>query len=307
MKRIARSAALERAAIVLAGGEGSRLSSLTRRITGQEVPKQFCTVLGNQTLLDQTLNRVSISVSPQLTSVVVTQIHERFYAPMISEAGPELVVQPQNRGTAPAILYPLLRLAEKAPQALVAIFPSDHFVSDDRGFMQRVESAFATVEARPELTVLLGVAAGGAETSYGWIEPAARIGDGPALAVRRFWEKPHAELAHELWRRGCLWNTLVVVGRVSTLLGLFMIALPKLYVTFKKIRTVLGTVFEGSTVAHLYRDIPSSSFSSDLLTRDAVNLAVLPVNGVHWSDLGEPDRVLATLERLGIQPRWMAA
>ena len=80
------------------------------------------------------------------------------------------MVQPQNRGTAPAILYSLLRLAEMAPQARVAIFPCDHFIEDDQEFMQHVEMAFAVSALRPELTVLLGIAPEWPETAYGWID-----------------------------------------------------------------------------------------------------------------------------------------
>ena len=98
--------------VILAGGDGVRLRSLTRRITGDERPKQFCPILGHETLLNQTRRRTALTVSPDRTLVVVTRAHERFYTPVL--AGPlssSLVVQPENRGTAPAILYALHRLA----------------------------------------------------------------------------------------------------------------------------------------------------------------------------------------------------
>jgi mannose-1-phosphate guanylyltransferase len=297
-----------RAAVILAGGEGTRLRSLTRRIMGCDVPKQFCPLLGKDTLLEQTLRRVSLSVGAPLTSVVVTRSHERFYASLTRDiAASNLVAQPQNRGTAPAILYSLLRLAEQAPQARVAIFPSDHFVGDDRAFMRHVDIAFAAVESRPELTVLLGIQPGWPETGYGWIEPALAVRETPAFMVRRFWEKPQPEVANELLGRGCLWNSFVMVGQLSVLLGLFMIALPSLYVSFKKIQPIFGTVFEAETVERLYRGLRSASFPDEVLARHPVNLAVLPVQGVEWSDLGEPRRVMEVCARLGARPRWAAA
>ena len=174
----------ERAAVILAGGEGSRLRSLTRRIMGRDVPKQFCPVLGKETLLEQTLRRASLSVEARAISVVVTRSHEPFYSPLARDIpARNLVVQPQNRGTAPAILYSLVRLAELAPRAQVAIFPSDHFVNDDREFMRHVDMAFAAVRSRPELTVLLGIQPESPETGYGWIEPASAVRDTSAFMV----------------------------------------------------------------------------------------------------------------------------
>jgi mannose-1-phosphate guanylyltransferase len=297
----------ERAAVVLAGGEGSRLCSLTRKITGHDVPKQFCNVLGEESLLEQTLRRVSPGIGQRLTLVAVCRDHERFYSPILA-AFPEknLIVQPRNRGTAPAILYSLLRLAEIAPQAKVAIFPSDHFVSDDQKFMRHVEAGFAAVALRPELTVLLGIVPEWPETAYGWIEPGTEIGGTCVYEVRRFWEKPAPELAGLLMHRGCLWNSFVMVGQLSTLLGLFLVTLPDLYRTFKKIRRVEGAC-EPGIIERLYAGLRSMDFSARVLAQDPINLAVLPVRGVEWSDLGEPQRVMDTIARTGIRPRWIAA
>lgn len=299
----------ERAAVVLAGGEGSRLRSLTRRIAGEEIPKQFCPIFGTETLLEQTLRRVARTIEPRFISVVLNRNHERFYSPILSGMLPRnLVVQPQNRGTAPAILYPLLRLAEVAPRATVAIFPSDHFVGNEAEFMRHVEMAFAAVAMRPELTVLMGVAPQSPETAYGWIEPGAAIAETPLFIVRRFWEKPKPGLAAELMSRGCFWNSFVMVGQLSTLLGLFLIALPELYQAFKKIHAVVGTSFEERTIERLYGDLRSIGFSEQVLaTERPVNLAVLPVHGVDWSDLGEPRRVMDAVVKTGIHPQWAAA
>jgi hypothetical protein len=181
---------------------------------------------------------------------VVHHAHERFYAPILgrSVASHNLIVQPENRGTAPATLYSLLRLAATTPFAQVAIFPSDHFIDDDHKFMRHVERAFAATALRPELIVLLGIAPQWAETAYGWIEPGAVIGDTPVFQVYHFWEKPRSDLAGELLGRGCVWNSFVMVGQLSALLGLFLIALPELYWAFNKIRPVIGTTFEEKTL-----------------------------------------------------------
>ena len=298
------------AAIVLAGGEGTRLKSLTRRISGYEIPKQFCPVIGTATLLEQTLFRASLLVEPSRVLTILTRAHERFYSPILAGAQPRnLVVQPDNRGTAPAILYALFRLAQIAPSASVAIFPSDHYVGEDLKFIHEVALALEATTARPEITILLGLAADSPEVGYGWIEPGEPISGGasPLFKVRRFWEKPTPEIATVLLERGCLWNSFVMVARASTLLGLIMMALPQLYAPFAAIRSKLGTPFEERAVRALYTGLPPLSFSDQVLASHAVNLAVLPVRGLDWSDLGEPHRVMEVLARTGTTPRWAAA
>jgi mannose-1-phosphate guanylyltransferase len=182
--------------------------------------------------------------------------------------------------------------------------PSDHYIANAGALAKYIQLAFETVEKRPELTMLLGVVPDEPETAYGWIEPGAALNTGPSdvFEVRRFWGKPCPPLAQELLAKGCLWNSFMIVGRLSTLLGLFIIAMPQLYSDFWKIRSTLGTWFEGQAVRRLYECLPSTDFSRQILEA-AVNLAVLPLFGTGWTDLGEPDRVIKTIVSLGIQQK----
>jgi mannose-1-phosphate guanylyltransferase len=285
--------------LILAGGDGTRLRSLTRRIAGDDRPKQFCPIFDNESLLDRTRRRVARTVAPERTVVGLTKAHERFYAPLIRQVPSRLLVeQPENRGTSPAILYGLLRIAKMAPTASVALFPSDHYVSDDDAFMAHVRVAFEYVLRRPELVVLLGISPASPEAGYGWIEPDRPIfGNGqPAFfRVRRFWEKPAPPVAETLFARGYLWNSFVMVAQGATLLALIESAAPDLYHTFLDLWPVLNTDDEKAAVEALYAGLPSTNFSEQVLARHPEDLAVLPVRGVEWSDLGEPDRVLSVL------------
>jgi mannose-1-phosphate guanylyltransferase len=294
--------------IILAGGEGTRLRALTRRISGDERPKQFCPLLEGETLIDQTRRRVALTVEPDRTLLVVTRHHELFYAPLLADVpSGRLVVQPRSRGTAPAILFGLLRVAEAGPLDAVALFPSDHYVSDDARFMAHVEAAFAAVHARPDLIILLGIEPDSPEVQYGWIEPGDPVftRDGNAVyRVRRFWEKPPIAVAETLLARGCLWNSFVMVARVPALLGLFRHAAPDLYGAFMAARPRRSANGESDGMRSLYAALGPTDFSESVLGSRPANLAVVPVRGVSWSDWGEPDRVRLTLAQLHIHPEW---
>src|SRR5262245_43948272 len=157
-EREGRDGSGERWGLVLAGGEGTRLRSLTRQLTGDDRPKQFCPVMSGRTLIEETWRRMSRVISPERGLVVATAHHEQYYTPIFTRLQPaHVVVQPENRGTAAGILYPMLRLWSLAPGATVAVLPSDHHFSDEACFMERVDAAFEAVTACPDRLVLLGM------------------------------------------------------------------------------------------------------------------------------------------------------
>src|SRR5260370_31783294 len=131
---MARMTSRSRWALILAGGEGTRLRPLTRRLVGDDRPKQFCRLLGGDTLLEQTQRRAARLISPARAITVVVRHHERFYAPLLPDVPPQrLVVQPSNRGTAPAILYGLLRLGATATGGAGGRLPLQHSPSGPPG------------------------------------------------------------------------------------------------------------------------------------------------------------------------------
>lgn len=297
----------ERWAIILAGGDGSRLMPLCRRITGCSAPKQFCSIFGRTTLLGQTRRRVSLLVPPTRMLTVVNRAHEPLYSPLLKGIPADnLVVQPQNRGTAAAILYALRRLSELNPRASVAVFPSDHFVDNDNAFMAHVDLAFHSVSERPGLILLLGMTPDRAESAYGWIEPNEPIRLGGEVArVRHLWEKPPPQVALQLWEHGCLWNTFVMIGKLSTFITLTIRALPELASAFSRPFGPPDAPEHKEELKRLYACLPDSDFFEEVLVRYPKRLGVLRVAGVYWNDLGEPQRVFETLARTKARPAWL--
>jgi mannose-1-phosphate guanylyltransferase len=294
--------------LILAGGDGKRLLPLTRRIAGDDRPKQFCAVLGDETLLQQTQRRVSRWVQPWRTLLVLTRTHEPFYAGEVAGIPPSrLLIQPSNQGTAPAILYSLLRLREVDPEGVVAFFPADHHFSDDKAFIGHVDSACTAVTSRPGMVILLGIPPETPEAGYGWIEPGIPLGSpmpDSVCRVSRIWEKVDPTMASALIDHGCLWNSFIMVGHVHAFLNLMRHALPSLVQAFESIRPSFFTEHERAALCDVYSGIRASSFSQDVLSVLPGRLAVLCATGLGWTDLGEPSHVRSVLERQGVQTQW---
>src|SRR5215472_17592981 len=113
--------------VVLAGGDGIPMRPMTRLISGDDRPKQFCARLGRRSLLSETRRRIEWNISPDNTLFVLLKSHEPFYGKELQGVpSSHLVVQPLNRGSLPAVLYALSRLNGLDRSAIVAFFPSDH-------------------------------------------------------------------------------------------------------------------------------------------------------------------------------------
>jgi mannose-1-phosphate guanylyltransferase len=288
-------------AVLLAGGDGVRLRELTRRIAGDSRPKQFCRIIGGESLFRQTRTRVAPLCLSDRQIFVLSRAHERYYAEDVSDAGDSCVIeQPLNRGTGVAIILAVLRVLRRDPDAVVAFFPCDHFYADDDSFRSTIRSALKSAAQNPESIIVVGADAKYPEVEYGWIEPGLIVSEslvGPLAHVNRFWEKPPLHEARVLLSRECLWNTFITVGRATTFFEMLCAQVPE------AVRAISRAVTE-NTLDLAYPMLDTLDFSRDVLANLPHSLLVLRDQTSGWADLGSPARVLDTLSRNGIRPEW---
>ena len=292
--------------VVLAGGDGVRLRELTRFVCGDDRPKQFCPLLGNRSLLQEARQRAERSICPDQILYSLTQAHQDYYLRDLGDRSSQRVVQPCNKGTAPAILYTLLHIAQMDPDAIVAILPCDHYYSRENVLTAALESAFGIAEAQPGSIVLLGAQPKAPEVEYGWIELGGVVGPHPGVFhVMGFQEKPSLPIAEHLFRRGSLWNTFVMVGHVNAFLELALTSVPGLMRALRSAPIFSASESETRIAEWLYDRIDSADFSRQVLSPGAKRLVTLRLGEVEWNDLGDPDRVISALLESGLElPSW---
>ena len=282
-------------AVVLAGGEGARLRPLTRRLYGEERPKQYCALGGGKSLLRATLDRAARLIPPSRTVAVTQASHAGYVADELGVPPPITVLaQPCDRGTAAAVLLAAHWIQARDPGALVAVFPADHSIAEEAVFMGHVAEAGDYVRSHPAGLLLLGVPPTEPEPDYGWIEPGERLpwaGRAAVHRVRAFHEKPPREVARRLLGDGALWNTFVFVGTVGALREIGLRSLPMLHDRLTRLELFRGTGFEGWALGQAYLFAPTADFSRVVLASAPVPLAVAEVPAVRWCDLGTPERV----------------
>jgi mannose-1-phosphate guanylyltransferase len=283
-------------AVVLAGGQGSRLSSITMTSTGTAIPKQFCSLGAGASLLHDAVHRASAVAVASRTYVVVSEQHRQWWQKMLPSIGQcRLQVQPAARGTGIGILLPLLEIEQRDPGASVLFLPSDHYVRDEARLGASLRDAMALTRIHPDKVILLGFEPDDEDPDLGYIVPHH---DGRHLSsvVSRFVEKPSRSEAHTLTVQGALWNSFIFACRPRALLQLFEARFPRAVHDLRKAMCAIGA--DGrSRLADVFEHLPGIDFSDEIVADNAAHLLVLRVPPCGWSDLGTPVRLAQTVRR----------
>lgn len=285
--------------IVLAAGEGVRLRSLTTPAEGRSsIPKQFCSLRGGPSLLQEAIYRAS-AVSHYTNTCVVVAEHQRDYWEPALRSVPmcNVIVQPANRGTANGILLPLLHILQRDPAARVLILPSDHHVEDEAVLSRSLQHAMEQLRWRMDATLLMGMAPDRCDPELGYILPGQRDEHG-TFEVLRFVEKPNRTFASDLIESGALWNSFIILATAKSLVALFRRRVPTIVEEMCRAIDSEGHDTQGgSAMAQVYASLCSADFSKDILQGQEAFLRVIAVPPCGWSDLGTPQRVEEALRR----------
>ena len=283
--------------IILAAGDGTRLRSMTSMEDGTVIPKQFCTFGAGRSLLAATLARARALAPPERTLAIVAEAHRKWWeSELRAHPSQNVVVQPQNRGTGPGLLLPLLHVLARDSSAVVVMLPSDHHVAREDVLLDAVGDAARLASSDASSVFLLGIVPDAPETEYGWIVPSSRPSRSGSRRIRAFVEKPDRDAAIAAMRDGASWSSFIMVGKVGAFVELYSECAPAL------LRGVLAAWRPSSPEAvvepwdalrSIYDGMMPLDFSKDILqresVRDALRLVQVPPCG--WTDLGTPARL----------------
>lgn len=270
--------------VILVGGSGTRLWPLSRR----SMPKQFLPLASKDSLLQDTLARLEGMEEVAPPVFVCNDEHRFLVAEQVREAGttPEaLVLEPIARNTAPAIAAAALLLAQKNPDALMLVLPSDHVIKDVAAFQSRVTVALKA--AQDGFLVTFGIVPRSAETGYGYIQRGAALeGESEIFKVSRFVEKPDAETATAyVASNEYSWNSGMFLFRAQVFLDELERFQPEILASCR------------ASVSGAYQDLDfcrleENSFSAclplsvDVAVMEKTDKAVVVPSDIGWSDLG---------------------
>ncbi len=275
--------------VLLCGGSGTRLWPLSRK----SFPKQFARITGDDSLFQQAALRLS---GPGFAApTIVTGNDFRFIVTeqlAACEIAPRAVmIEPEARNTAPAVLAAALALAAEDPKALLLVAPTDHVIPDAAAFRAAVRAASARALAGDLVT--FGIAPVRSEPGYGYLELAEGADSAGATPqpLARFVEKPDAARAADMLAAGrFLWNAGIFLFTAESLIAAFRAHAPEVLPPVEA--AVAGAVRDLGFLrlaGDPWAAVPEISIDYAIMER-AENLAVMPY-GAGWSDLGGWDAV----------------
>jgi mannose-1-phosphate guanylyltransferase len=271
-------------AVIMAGGQGTRFWPRSRR----QRPKQLLNIIGEHTMIEQTVARISPLFPPERIVVVAGEA----YRDLLLAALPQLPVEnflwePIGRNTAACIAWAALWLRQRAPEAIMAVLPADHVIRDEAEFRQVLVTAAAVAQSSNRL-VTVGIQPTHPETGYGYIrvgQERQHVEGREVFRVERFVEKPSREKAEQfLAEQRYLWNSGMFIWRVETILQEVGRHLPRLATDLATIGDAMSGAAQAALIAEVYPRLESISIDVGVMER-AREVWVVP-GRFGWSDVG---------------------
>ena len=273
--------------VILSGGSGTRLWPMSRTL----YPKQLLRLLGDDSLLQQTVRRVADPSRFAPPLLVANEEHRFIVAEQLREAGARsraLLLEPVGRNTAPAACIAALMLAESEPQGLMLLLPSDHIIGDEAAFAVAIDQAEAA--ARAGSLVTFGITPERPETGYGYIRRGAPVdGIASVFRVAEFVEKPALGVAENFVASGeYFWNGGIFLFPAALFLDELEGMRPDIV---RACRAALAGARRDDDFIRLdraaFESCPADSIDYAVMEHTS-RAAVVPV-GMAWSDVGSWD------------------
>jgi mannose-1-phosphate guanylyltransferase/mannose-6-phosphate isomerase len=263
--------------VLLAGGSGTRLWPLSRKL----YPKQLVKFIGDDSLIQNTIKRLTPVLESENIRIVCGKEHLHEIARHMKEINiqPEgkLISEPCGRNTAPAILLAILHILKKAPDAVLCVFPADHVIQHLDNFHDKLESAITLAEAG--YIVTFGIKPHYPETGYGYIEGEGELIEA-ALRVKQFVEKPDLKTAERYIQSGMFfWNSGMFAFKTSVMYKELAAHQPELLQAMERLVALHET-----EISEAYERLPNISIDYAVMETTDKG-AVLP-SDFGWSDIG---------------------
>ena len=266
--------------VIMAGGRGTRFWPHSRI----QRPKQFLHIVGEDTMLRQTYDRIR-SIAPPDAIWVVTNAE---YGATVAEQLPDLpeeniISEPAIRSTAPCIGLTALHIRHRVGNEMMVVLPADHFIPDTDQFIQCLRTCEATAEKEAGF-VTIGINPTAPETGYGYIHVGDALGKN-IHHVRGFREKPDRIKAEQFLSGGeHLWNSGMFVWSVDAILSGLEQYCPEVYSGLSALDAYIGTDEEGAQLARIYTELPNISI--DYAVMEKASRVYVVIGGFSWSDVG---------------------
>jgi len=275
---------------IMAGGRGERLYPLST----PERPKQFLSLFGERTMLQQTVDRV-LPLVPKDRILVITSAEHVHLASELLPGVPaaNIIGEPMSKGTAPCVALAALAIQKRDPRAVMIVLPADHLISNANMFRRLLKEAIA-IAAQGTHLLTFGIEPSRPETGYGYIHaPNAWRGGLPdiqdpssALEVESFIEKPNRETAERLMSDGAYyWNSGMFVWRVSTILEEIHAFTPVSHKLMTGLDMMPGTAKFEKALGEIYSHLDSASIDRSVMEKSR-RILLVPSGGIGWSDVG---------------------